>query len=282
MITARHVGRVALRIVITAAIFLVIFWAVIWFGQRSLMYFPSSDVPPPAAVGLAQTELVSFETEDGLRLEGWFTSARAPGSGYTIIVFNGNAGHRGYRADLAARWAAHGIATLLFDYRGYGGNPGLPYEEGLARDARGALAWTLAQPGVDRARVALFGESLGAAVAIRLSLEFAPAALILRSPFTSAVAVGRHHYPFLPIAWLLRDRYPSIDLIRSVRSPLLIIAGDDDHVVPFDDTVALYDAAPEPKRLVVVAGADHNDEALASGPTVIGSVVDFLEGRERR
>ena len=89
-----------------------------------------------------------------------------PVSGYTIIVFNGNAGHRGYRAALAGQLAARGIAVLLFDYRGYGGNPGLPSEEGLARDARGALAYVGGRRDVDRLRLVFFGESLGTGVAI--------------------------------------------------------------------------------------------------------------------
>jgi hypothetical protein len=268
-----------LRIVFTVVLLVLVLGAVFWFGQRSFMYFPASGVPPPAAVGLLRTEPISFETEDGLWLEGWFTPAAVPGSGHTVIVFNGNAGHRGYRAELAARLAARGLATLLVDYRGFGGNPGLPYEEGLARDARAALAWTLARPDVDGSRVVFFGESLGAAVALRLAVEHAPAALILRSPFTSAVEIARRHYPFLPFTWLLRDRYPSIDRIGRLRSVLLVIAGEDDRIVPLEDSEALFDAAPEPKRFVIVAGADHNDEALTSGPQVVSAVVELLAGR---
>lgn len=257
-------------------ILVVIVLGLLWAGQRGLIYFPETDVPPPASIGLPRAELVSFETQDGLALEGWFVPAVAPATGYTVLVFNGNAGHRAYRANLAGQLSARGLAVLLFDYRGYGGNPGLPSEEGLARDARAALACLGRRPGVDATRIVFFGESLGAAVAVRLALEYPPAALVLRSPFSSLADVGQHHYPFLPVRWLLRDRYPSIDRISRITSPLLVVVGEADRVIPPSGSLALYDAAPHPKRLVMVPGADHNDEALAAGPVLIRAVVDLL------
>src|SRR5689334_14568986 len=110
--------------------------AVVWFGQRSIMYFPASDAGAPADAGLPSAEVVTLRTADGLELAAWFVPPAALPTGYTIIVFNGNAGHRGYRAGLASGFAGRGHATLLFDYRGYGGNPGLPHERGILRDAR--------------------------------------------------------------------------------------------------------------------------------------------------
>jgi len=250
--------------------------ALLFFLQRGLIYFPDSRVPAPAASGLPTAEPVSFETEDGLTLEGWWVPARGAPTGYTMIVFNGNAGHRGYRAELAGQMTARGVAVFLFDYRGYGGNPGLPSEVGLARDARAALAAVGRLPGVDVTRIVFFGESLGAAVAVQLAVEFPPAALVLRSPFTSLADVGQHHYPFLPVRWLLRDRYPTIDRIGRISSPLLVVAGEADRVVPRAHSQELFDAAPNPKRMVIVPGADHNDEAMASGPTLIRAVLDHL------
>jgi hypothetical protein len=257
----------------------VVVFGLLWAGQRGFIYFPLSDVPPPAAVGLPQAELEVFQTEDGLTLEGWFVPAGGTPTGHTVLVFNGNAGHRGHRADLAAQLSARGLAVFLFDYRGYGGNPGLPSEEGLARDARAALAHLGGRPGVDATRIVFFGESLGAAVAVRLALEYAPAALVLRSPFSSLTEMGEHHYPFLPVRWLLRDRYPSIGRIGRITSPLLVVAGDADRIVPLADSRALYDAAPYPKRLVIVPGADHNDEALVAGPVLVRAVVEMVTGR---
>ncbi|HET9269682.1 MAG TPA: alpha/beta hydrolase [Vicinamibacterales bacterium] len=252
--------------------------AAIWFGQRGMIYFPDGHNPAPAAFGLPDAEPQTFDTEDGLTLGGWFLPARAGATGYTVIIFNGNAGHRGYRAGLAAQLAARGLSVFLFDYRGYGGNPGLPSETGLARDARAALAYLGRRPGVDLTRIVFFGESLGAAVAVRLALEYPPAALMLRSPFSSMIAIGSHHYPILPVRWLLRDRYPSIDRIPKITSPLLVVAGDADRIVPLADTQELFEAAPQPKRLVVIPGADHNDEELCEGPALLRAIVERVLG----
>ena len=250
----------------------------LWLGQRWLIYFPERELLPPHLVQLPTAESVAFSTEDDLRLEGWFVRPAAPPTGQTIIVFNGNGGNRAYRAPLAAALAGRGHAVLLFDYRGYGGNPGLPSERGLQRDARAALAAVVSREDVDPERIVYFGESLGAAVAVRLASERPPHALILRSPFTSLAEIGQHHYPFLPVRWLLRDRYASIDLLPSVGVPLLVIAAAEDRIVPIEMTEQLYDAASEPKYLVTIEQADHNDPALLAGPPLIAAIARFLEG----
>ena len=260
-----------------AAVLLLLLFA-LWAGQRWLIYFPVREVPPLAAVGLSTGEPVAFVTEDDLRLEGWFVHPAAAPTGQTIIVFNGNAGNRAYRAPLATALAAAGHAVFLFDYRGYGGNPGLPTERGLRRDARAALQAVLSRDDVDAARVVHFGESLGTGVAVDLAYAHPPHALILRSPFTSLVDVGRHHYPFLPVGWMLRDRFMSADLIAHTRTPLLVIAGTDDRIVPVEMSEALYNAAPEPKWLATIDGADHNDMVLLAGRPVMAAIVKFLDG----
>jgi fermentation-respiration switch protein FrsA (DUF1100 family) len=179
--------------------------------------------------------------------------------------------------------SARGFSVLLFDYRGYGGNPGVPAEEGLLADARGARRYLEGREGVDPARVALFGESLGAAVALALAVERAPAGLILRSPFTSLAEVGRLHYPFLPVGLLLRDRYPSLDRIRRLACPLLVVAGGSDRVIPLSQSRALFEAAPvRAKELVLVPGADHNDPELLDGEQLAGETVRFLEACFRK
>ncbi len=264
-------------ILLTAAACVVVFLLVLWLVQRSLIYFPHGQVPAPAAVGLTTADIASFTTDDDLDLEAWFVPAREPSADRTIVVFNGNAGSRAHRAILAASFAERGFATLLVDYRGYGGNPGLPSERGLYRDARAALKYLASRGDVNMARVVFFGESLGAAVAVELATEFQPSALILRSPFSSMTRIGAHHYPLLPVRQFLRDRYPSIDRIGRITCPLLVIAGDDDRIVPLEDTQRLFDAAHEPKQMVVIEGADHNDEELMWGPRVIGAIAKFLQ-----
>jgi fermentation-respiration switch protein FrsA (DUF1100 family) len=127
-----------------------------------------------------------------------------------------------------------------------------------------------------------FGESLGAAVALRLATESQPLALVLRSPFTSMSDIGRHHYPFLPVRLLLRDRYPSLERARSVSCPTLVIAGDRDSIIPIEHSRRLYEALNSEKRLVVIAGADHNDEALFDGLELVQAVLDFVAGVAQR
>ena len=155
--------------------------------------------PSPSDVGLAEVETVTFPTADGLVLSGWFVSSRSATAPGTVIVFNGNAANRAYRAPLAVVLRDYGYQVLLFDYRGYGGNGGAPTEPGLMADARAARTYLLGRADVDTSRLVYYGESLGSAVAIALASEHSPAAMVLRSPFTSLVDVGRIHYPFLPV-----------------------------------------------------------------------------------
>jgi fermentation-respiration switch protein FrsA (DUF1100 family) len=248
----------------------------IFAGQRRLIYFPFGDVPPPADAGLPDAEIVTFTTEDGLPLTGWFVRA-SPTPAATMIVFNGNGGHRALRAPLARALADRNVSTLLFDYRGFGDNPGAPTEAGLIMDARAARDYVAGRSDVDPSRLFYFGESLGAAVAVKLAVEHRPRGLILRSPFSSLTSIGRHHYPILPVGLLLRDRFASVDLIGHVKAPLLMIVGTRDRVVPAEESERLYAAANEPKMRVVIDGADHNDSALLSGSELVSATLSFVE-----
>ena len=266
--------RSALRILVIVTLVASGLVAFMWSQQRRLIYFPSPGPVPSAASVLPNGRDVVLDTEDGIRLGAWYF----PAGRTAVLVCNGNAGDRSMRAALAAALNRLGHSVLLFDYRGYGGNKGRPTEEGLAADARAAEAWLRAQPGVER--MVYFGESLGAAVAVGLAVQRPPAALMLRSPFTSLADVGAVHYPWLPVRRLLLDRYPSIDRIASVRAPVLVIAGDRDDIVPEQLSRRLYDAADEPKRYVLVPGAGHNDPELLDGRQMIDEIDGFLSGTD--
>ena len=262
-----------------SAVFLAVVVAlllVLWVGQRSLIYFPIGDVPAPAIIGMPDIEPVTFETRDGLTLGGWFFAVTGTTPRTTVLVFSGNAGNRSHRVLLAAALGRQGLQVLLVDYRGYGGNPGSPSEAGLAADARAARLYLISRGDVDPERLVYFGESLGAAVAVDLSAEHPPAALILRSPFTSMGDVAAYHYPWLLVRWLLRDRYLAVDTLRQVRSPLLVIAGERDRIVPLEHSRSLYEAAGDPKTFVSLPRADHNDMDLLAGDAMIDAIVRFL------
>jgi fermentation-respiration switch protein FrsA (DUF1100 family) len=268
------------RMIVKLLTLVVVAWIVIvvmaWLFQRKLIYIPITGSVPPAAEFLTTAEEVVIETADGLALGAWFVGPSVEANGATVVVFNGNAGDRSFRTPLAHALSRLGFNVLLFDYRGYGGNAGGPSEKGLAADARAVIVYLEGRDDVDHDRIVYFGESLGAAVAIGLATERPPAALVLRSPFTSLVDIGRKHYRILPVRTLLRDRYPSIDRVGGLDCPILVIAGEQDGIVPPEQSRALFEAAAEPKRFVLIPGAGHNDLELLAGDELIGEMLRFL------
>ncbi len=266
---ARHLVRAA----IILAVVVVLGLAAVWWGQRRLIYFPDTAAPAPDP----RAEEVAVQTADGLRLTATLVRPTGPDRAVAVLVTHGNAGHRGHRMPLAAALAGAGFTVLVAGYRGYGGNPGSPSEEGLIEDARAALAH-LATAGFSPGRIIYFGESLGAAVAARLAVEQAPAALVLRSPFTDLAAVGGTHYPWLPVRLLLRDRFPVVEHVANLDVPTVVVYGTADSIVPAEQSRAVAERAAGPTTVVVVNGADHNDAALVDGAQVVGAVVDAVVG----
>ncbi len=245
----------------------------VWLLQRRLIYFPDTVVPSIGSE-LPGAQEIRLRTADGLVLGAWYVAPTGADRGITVLVRPGTAGSRALRAPLARRLAAKGFAVLLLDYRGYGGNPGSPSENGLIADARAARAY-LAGHGVPADRLIYFGESLGAAVATRLATEQPPGGLVLRSPFTCLADVGSRHYPLLPVRMLLRDRFPVTELIGQVRVPTTVVYGSADMIVPPEQSAAVAAAAGGPVRVVEVVGADHNDVALLEGNELVAAVLDL-------
>ncbi|NEK87182.1 alpha/beta hydrolase [Blastococcus saxobsidens] len=264
--------RRALGAAVVVALVCTVLVGLLWVLQRHLIYLPDSGPDLPAAQAVPGARDVTLTTEDGLRLAAWFVPGRTSDSP-AVLVANGNGGHRGMRAPLARALADEGLAVLLFDYRGYAGNPGSPSEEGLARDARAARAFLLEEVRVPADRLVYFGESLGAAVATGLAAEHPPAGLVLRSPFVDLAAVGSEHYPFLPVRALLRDRYPVAEQVGTIEVPTIVVYGSADSIVPPAQSRAVADAAAGLHRVVEVPGADHNDLVLLDGDEVVGAVV---------
>ena len=248
----------------------------LWALQRRLVYLPDTSPVAPAATVLPGAEDVVLRTSDGLDLGAWWLPA-GDDDAPAVLVANGNGGARDLRAPLARALAGEGLSVLLFDYRGYGGNPGSPSEEGLARDVRAARQWLL-DSGVRPDRLLYLGESLGCAVVTELAVEHPPAGLVLRSPFTDLAAVGSHHYPFLPVRSLLRDRYPVTEGIARVQAPTTVVYGGADSIVPPEQSRAVAEAAADLRNVVEVPGADHNDLVLLDGPDLVAAVVALAPG----
>ncbi|QUH03503.1 alpha/beta fold hydrolase [Saccharopolyspora erythraea] len=262
-----------LRALLVVGLVVVVVLGLAWAYQRRLIYYPAGR-PPPAASVLEGAREVVLSTGDGLRLGAWYVPGRGGASETAVLVANGNAGERSLRAPLADALARRGLAVLLFDYRGYGGNPGTPSEQGLALDVRAAHRYLVEEAGFGPDRLVYYGESLGAAVVTELAAHSPPRGLVLRSPFTDLAAVGRYHYPYLPVRMLLRDRYPLTTHLANVRSPVTVVYGTADSVVPAAQSRAVAESVPG-ATAVAIPGADHNDLALLDGPEVVEAVVKF-------
>lgn len=230
--------------------------AAFFFGQRRLIYLPHPQVETPGAWGAGALATVLCRTEDGLELAGWYRAPPAGGS--VIVLFHGNAGHLGLRADKANFLLAAGHGVLLAGYRGYGGNPGQPSEKGLLADGRAWLDF-LTREGVSGSRLVLWGESLGSGVAVRLATERRVGAVILEASFTSLTDVAAALYPWLPVRSLLLDRFDNLARLGDLRAPLLVAHGERDRIVPVRFGRALFAAAAEPKQAHWAEEGGHND-----------------------
>lgn len=245
--------------------------AMVWSLQRQLIYFPDSRPVVPAADVIDGARDVTLRTADALELGAWFVpAAGSEDTGMAVLVAPGNAGNRADRAGLARELSRRGLAVLLMDYRGYGGNPGEPSEAGLAADADAAVE-ALATLGYPPHRTLYFGESLGSGVVAALQARHPPAGMVLRSPFTELACVGAHHYPWLPVRALLRDRFPVLEHLAGSDVPVTVIYGDDDSIVPSVLSARVADRSPSLAERVVLAGADHNDPVMF-GPRVADAV----------
>lgn len=252
----------------------------LYLFQRDLLFLPDTSRPSIARAAVPGMSDVELQTADGLKLFSWYVPASAGRP--TILYLHGNGGHIGYRADRATALTAPGNGMLLVEYRGYGGNPGTPSEEGFHADGEAALTFLNAR-GVAPGRVVLYGESLGSAVAIRLAAATAArgapvAGVILESPFTSIAEVAQHHYPYVPARYLVRDRFDAASRVAAIKAPLFVMHGEKDRVVPFRFGQRLYEEAVEPKRGWFPLSADH---ATIFDQEALRRVLMFIDERAR-
>jgi len=229
--------------------------AMIYFAQRSLMYFPDRSSTTPAAAGLPEATEVPLTASDGVNIRVWQVPPQ-PGKP-VILYFHGNGGALRYRVERFRRLIGAGIGLVALEYRGYGGLSGSPSEQGLIRDAEAAYAYTAAHYPVRQ--IAVWGESLGSGVAVALAAEKPVGRVILEAPFTSALAIGESRYWYLPVRLLMKDRFRSDRRIKKVTAPLLILHGVHDRVVPFSMGERLFELANQPKHIVRFLDGGHED-----------------------
>ncbi|MDF1827886.1 MAG: alpha/beta hydrolase [Legionellaceae bacterium] len=227
----------------------------LYIFQRTLIYAPAKIIPQRQAYQAENMRVIQLSTRDGLILHSWYKPAKK--NKPTVIIFHGNAGHIGTRIPLARYLISKGLGVLLLEYRGYGGNPGKPTEQGLYHDAHAAMKF-LKQEGIALKDTVLYGESLGTGVATYIATEHPHAcALILQSPYTSMTDLGHEHYPWIPIEpW---DKFDSIGRIHKVHMPLLALHGTNDTVVPYAQGRTLFEAANQPKQWVELPTEGHSN-----------------------
>ncbi|MGH2752612.1 MAG: alpha/beta hydrolase [Actinomycetota bacterium] len=266
----------AVRVVLLLAVAGLLYAGLVLLEDR-FIYFPSRAITAtPADVSL-EFEDVYFEPPDGVRLHGWWV----PGDAHdvTLLWLHGNAGNLGDRVGILELLHDElGASIFMFDYRGYGRSEGKPSEQGLYADARAALEALRSHGGAESHDVVLYGQSLGAAVAVELASARPTRAVVLEAPFTSVPDMARHHYGFLPVASLLRSSFDTEARISDIDAPLLVMHGDRDDIVPLNMGERVFAAAREPKEFNVLEGAGHNDAHLADD--YAAALRSFLDGLE--
>jgi len=169
-----------------------------------------------------------------------------------------------------------GLNCFIFDYRGYGSSEGKPGEEGTYLDAMAAYKWLTEEKNVSPDDIIIFGRSLGGSIAAQLAAKVQAGALIIESAFTSYVDIGRKFYLYMPVRWFASFSYRTIDYVKDVRCPVMIIHSRNDEVVPFEFGLELYEAANEPKEFVEIFGS-HNDGFLVSSEIYRKAWTKWLE-----
>lgn len=244
----------------------------------SMIFFPEkTHYEFPADYGF-KSEDIFFETDDGLRLHGWFLEA-AEARG-VILFFHGNAGNISNRLYKAKGWVDRGLSVFLVDYRGYGQSQGeIKRGDDILRDAHAAFHWLIKTKKVASWEIILYGESLGTYPAIRLAAENKVGAVVLEAPFTSFVDLGRLHYSLIPgLDLLLRDfEFPNRDWIDRLKVPLFILHGTRDEICPYAMGEKLFEKAPEPKAFFSIENGAHNDLPIIAGEDYWERPYQFLE-----
>lgn len=249
------------------------FNALVYTKQREMMYIPSLERVAPADVGLDQVEEVALTTASNVELISWF--ARPEDDRPTVLFFHGNAGAVNHRAHRFRELMAQGYGVFVLGYPGYGGNAGEPSEPGFHEASQLAYDY-LRTSGIRPDDIVIYGESIGSGVAVRLAARVEAKGLVLEAPMSSAIDIAREHYPLLVAAFFLKDSYRSEDYIDRIDMPLLVIHGEKDAIIPLGLGRGLVERAVEPKKLVVIEGAGHNNLSEYSTGRIARDFIESL------
>lgn len=245
--------------------------AAMYVLQREMIYVRDAARTAPADAGLPDVIERFYDTADGEKIVMWYAKAKPDQP--TLLYFHGNGGALEVRRERMAKYIARGRGMLMMAYRGYSGSTGAPSETAIVSDAKQAYR-TLIADGIKPDEIILYGESLGAAVAVQVAAELPVRGVVLDSPFNSLVDRAKWSYPWLPIRLLLKDQYLSDTHIKRVHAPVLVLHGALDEVTPVEMGRVLFDAANAPKELVVLEGAGHNDHYLFGSFEAINAWID--------
>lgn len=256
------IGLVTLALYIVGA-------ALLYALQRRMMFSPDPTRVSPLALDLPARE-VELQSQGGHRLYSWHLAAkdRQP----TILFFHGNGGNVANREIKFRLLNAAGFGVFMLGYRGFGGSEGQPSEVALVKDARLAYDHLLKQ-GLEPAQIVIYGESIGSSIAVQLAAQVPSAAVILEAPMYSVLSIAEGRYPYVPVRTFLKDKFQTNLYIREINSPLLVIHGTRDEVIPMASGRRLFDLAREPKIFHAIEGGGHNN--LYEFP-IVDLMVDFL------
>ena len=230
--------------------------ALLYLFQRNILFVPGKTIPMIVNSVVPEMIEIFLKTDDGLDLRSWFFKGE---EGKPIIIyFQGNAGTIFDRDFKARQFIDHGYSLLFVGYRGYGGNPGAPNEKGFLLDSKAAIDFVESKK-FNQNDIVLYGESLGTGVAINLAREVDVGSVILEAPYASITKVASERYWFVPVRYLLKDKFDSISKVNSLSAPLLIIHGDQDDVIDLQHGKLLFTEASEPKYMHIFEGANHGN-----------------------
>ncbi len=272
--SARKIRRLLWRIVRAVAMGYVLLAIGLFFFQSRLVYFPKSElIAAPDDYGLA-FEDVSLLTADDVKLHGWFIPAGKPRG--AVLFCHGNGGNISYRLDTLKILHEMGLSVLIFDYRGYGRSDGAPSERGTYLDAQAAWDFLTKDKLFAPGSIIIHGRSLGGAIAAHLAKDNLPAGLIVESSFSSATDIGVEKLPFMPARLLSRFDYNTVEFVKRVKCPVLVIHSADDRLIGIDHGRRVYAAANEPKTFVEISGS-HNEGFMKSYRRYVAAMRRFTD-----